>query len=81
MQSTGNMETSSLVVLPSNVPSTQHYMAVASGRAGWVLARRPLFHRLTVHMQILNTCKVVRIRTNNPNRLRKQVPIMKISLT
>ena len=80
MQSTGNIETSSLVVLPSNVPSTQHYMAVASGHAGVVLAR-PLFHRLTVHMQILNTCKVVRIRTNNPNRLRKQVPIMKISLT
>ena len=80
MQSTGNMETSSLLVLPSNVPSTQHHMAVASGRAGLVLAR-PLFRRLNVHMQTLNTCKVVRIRTNNPNRLRKQVPIKKISLT
>ena len=77
MQSTGNMETSSLVVLPSNVPSTQHYSR--SKRSGWSGLARPLFRRLNVHMQTLNTCKAVRIRTNN--RLRKQVPIIKISLT
>ena len=43
-------------------------MAIASGRAGRVLAQ-PLFCRLNVHMPTLNTREVVRIRTSKPSHM------------
>ena len=47
-------------------------MAVASGRAGRVLAR-PLFRRLNVHVRTLNASEVIRIRTS---KVGKRLPII-----
>ena len=43
-------------VTPLRAAEAAKHMAVASGRAGRVLAR-PLFRRLNVHMRTLNTCQ------------------------
>ena len=65
------------------IPGT---MAVASDRAGQVLAR-PLFRRLNVNMHTLNTyASHTYIRTSKPShrpsRLGKQLPIIvQISVT
>ena len=47
-------------------------MAVASGRAGRVLAR-PLFRRLNVHVRTLNASEVIHIRTS---KVGKRLPII-----
>ena len=51
-------------------------MAVASGRAGWVLAQ-PLSYRLKVHMCTSSTCEgCMYVKTSQPSCLEKWLPII-----